>query len=129
MARSIRYVGKTPDNIGRFGIVQPNDILTLDENEWRSVKMDPRFEAADDQGDRDLPPDVTPIDNEDYRLTSLPWGTRFIHRCIHRLGRNQLVKVAKAMNAQGIPTFNSSDMDRKEMADAILEAAGKMRWL
>jgi hypothetical protein len=126
MAKLVTYKG-TSRIISRFGMVKTGQQLHLRETEWAHVKGDPEFELVKEKGGQ--PEQVQLKDTLQFKFTQLPFGTERIYRAVRRKGRKQLRKMAVGMETLGIPCVTSSDMNREQLADVILESAGAAGWL
>jgi len=130
--RRHRYKGN-PSNIGRFGEVNPGDILELTYLESVSVRDEAEWELLEDEQspeEREASSRVKPWGTYRRDLRVIPWEDPKLGRMmISRYSKGNLLKIVYAIQeVGGVIRELTLHTPKRLIVDAILEAASSMGW-
>lgn len=132
--RLVQFVGEAPDKIGRFGIVNPGDILHVDEDEYQTAIRGGRFidgsgvveEGTEEQEVRKIP---GPTNHKLFDLRTIHWEKTNLRSRLLRRSKPVLNKIAKAMeDLSGLSLPYGQGVSRNEIVNALVATARVLKW-
>lgn len=132
--RLVQFVGDSPDKIGRFGTVNPGDILHVDEDEYQTSIKGGRFidasgeaeEGEEEQEAREVP---SPPNHKLFDLRTIHWDKPSLRARLLRRSKPVLTKIVRAMEeTSGMSLPYGSGVSRNEMANAVVATARILKW-
>jgi hypothetical protein len=126
--KTVEYVGRGSEELGRFGTVRHGDRLSLYEHEWEGVRDDERFNllggAAPLFG-------AYPKLTDAYDLRKIPWGRppAAFFSWLRDQGKINMLQIALGMAQAGVE-FDVFDGDSPldVLADKVQELANAYGW-
>lgn len=132
--RLVQFVGDSPDRIGRFGTVNPGDILHVDEDEYHTSIKGGRFidasgEAEEGEEEQEVGKVPSPTNHKLFDLRTIHWDKTNLRSRLLRRSKPVLTKIVKAMEElSGLSLPYGSGVSCKEMADAVVATARVLKW-
>ena len=132
--RLVQFVGDSPDRIGRFGTVNPGDILHVDEDEYHTSIKGGRFidasgEVEDGEEEQEVRKVPAPSNHKLFDLRTIHWDKRNLRARLLRRSKPVLTKIVKAMEeTSGMSLPYGSGVSRNEMANAVVATARILKW-
>lgn len=127
--KTVKYVGSTAKNIGRFGFVKPDMELLVYEYEYKSIKNNKEFERVNTRKRHSAKSGtVLPVGTMFYDLRAMDWDCPQIHDRLIAEGKTTLVNMCKAMASIGCDIVITEHSDRDDIVDAIETEANYHKW-
>jgi hypothetical protein len=134
MTRLIEYIRQTPRDEGTHGILQPGQVLEVNEDQYQSALDSDSFRALACEGDAaltsgdatDFPvPGPTPF----YDLSRFAWHKPRVRERLRRLPLRRILEIAKAVqHLTGQDLAYGPGVNRWVTVDEIVTIAITFRW-
>lgn len=135
--RFAKFIGTNPQNIGRFGIVQPGQILKVTLAEAIHLEGMPEFsepapEEISEEENKIVPlaPDRKirfPKKNNGFPIQNIPWDGP-LAKYLQRVSKPDLLKILRSMKGVGVPVEANADWTKEFLADAVHTASVRAGW-
>ena len=123
-----KYIGE-PDNISRFGVVEPGDVKGLTDDEWACVEGSGDWEIADADTRADKRLGTGPQGTPQFDLRAIDWSMKNLDNYLSNQGKHTLCKIAKAMDSIGLQDIIDDHLfPVKDIVSSIISAARIEGW-
>jgi len=132
--RLVQFVGESPDKIGRFGTVNPGDILHVNEDEYITAASGGRFVDASGEPDGDKEEQEVrkvpePINHALFDLRTIYWAKPNLQSRLFRRSRPVLTKIVRAMeDLSGLSLPYGPGVSCSDMVNAIVATSRILKW-